>query len=140
MKSIIKYKAIDGREFDFEEECEKHERLLVQIERAIKPLGSPPKEDGCSFANGGGYLQHDLPTVEAVKLALIDLAAVPENVKEGVRTRPASHSIIGRYLDDGDSPVRKGWYRLMCIDEQGREWGQPFYALHPEQATQVRLN
>ena len=51
---------------------------------------------------------------------------------------------ISRMQLDCDSPRAKAfqriYYRLMCIDEQHREWGQPFYAAHPDKGTQRDLS
>lgn len=53
---------------------------------------------------------------------------------------PASFGWIGRYFDDGGhNCLYEAWSRLRCIDEKGREWGQPYYALNPEKGEQKSL-
>lgn len=42
------------------------------------------------------------------------------------------NSIVGRYLDG--TPFYSFWYRLMCIDDSDREWGQVYFALNPDEA------
>jgi hypothetical protein len=50
-------------------------------------------------------------------------------------------SYAGRVINDtAPNFVYKAWYRFMCLDDQLREWGQPYYASHPEDAEYKRLN
>lgn len=139
MKIKNKYVAIDNREFDSEEECLKHEQLLKSIEDIMDKMPAKPKDDGCSFANGHGYLQHDLASLRAAKDAIFDIWNGPENVKEGAK-KASGPTIIGRYLDDSGSPLYEPYMRLACVDSQGWEWGQAYYSLHPEKAEHIRLN
>ena len=48
-------------------------------------------------------------------------------------------SYVGRIVD-GNAPFSKAWYRFMCIDKDYREWGQGYFALHPNEGKQVKLN
>jgi hypothetical protein len=36
-----------------------------------------------------------------------------------------------RMLDGGHAPLDRAYNRLCCIDEQNREWNQPYFAMNP---------
>lgn len=138
-ESVIRYKATDGTTWDTEAKADERDRKLAWIARVMAPLR--PRPDDMGFANGRGYVQQSPPTVAMVKAALFREAAIEQawyfndhrgaHDPEGVN--PRSH-ILGRILDDSRSVFYTPWCRLMCIDAQGREWGQPCYAEHPEKA------
>lgn len=43
-----------------------------------------------------------------------------------------SFSYAGRFLDEVGGPLRRIWFRFMCMNAEW-EYEQPFYALHPEE-------
>lgn len=126
---LTKYEAEDGALFDSEIECTKHERLVKELKAIMKPLGKKPKDPGCRFANGDGYIQHDLEDVEKAKQDLLNLFNRGQKEKMGF-------SYLGRYLNDNMSPAYDEWLRLYSVDVHGREWGQPFYAQNPGKGKQ----
>ena len=74
MKKITKYQAKDGREFNDELECIKHDAIIDEVTIIMAPLNPLPKKDeGCRFANGGGYIQQDLQTVIKARKELCSL-------------------------------------------------------------------
>ena len=122
MKTIEKYQAKDGREFANPVACLAHEDLCEARDVLMSLLRPIPKDDGCSFANGNGFVQQDKAVVSEVRSGLERLA--------GMDGKPFGY--IGRCLDDSDSPLYSAWVRVaMCVDSQGREWGQPYYAMNP---------
>lgn len=127
---LTKYESDDGALFDSAKECADHEKMVKALKTIMAPLGKKPKDPGCVFANGGGYIQHNFEDVEKAKSRLVDL------FNKG-RKEKMSFSYLGRYLDDSLSVAYGEWVRLYCVDGQGREWGQPFYALTPGQGEQV---
>lgn len=145
------YKAADGSRWDTEEKAIERERLLAAVAHAMAPLGETPNLPGCRFENGGGFLQHEPEAVRSVRLALWELTRKPlgwwikgqiENhgrTEEQLATE-CHPSWFGRMLDGSCPPLERAWGRIMCIDDRCREWGQPYYASHPEEAKQVRLN
>lgn len=139
MQTITKYKANDGKEFNSERDAISHESLLSRIDVAMVPLGKTPKDDGCDFANGGGFIQHSRLAVDLAKLALIELWDGDQKTKDAAKISPPSHSIIGRYLSDSNSPIYPAWCRLLCIDSEFREWGQPYFAQNPSQGKQFQI-
>lgn len=141
MEKIIKFKAKDGKEFDIEGECTKYENLINDINLIMSNL--PAKPSDCEFTNGGGYLQHCRETLFSAKLAFLNLCKVYVNttyVNAALETRVGFMN-LGRVLDDSNiSPLYSSWIRFVCIDENLREWGQPYYANNPEQGKNKRLN
>lgn len=139
--------AVDGKEFFTEAETLKHEKRLdklAAIDDAMKPLGELPKDPGCRFANGHGYIQRDLAIVAACCDRLLRLfgetyPSEQEHVLDCLRNGPfrCRHGIIGRIIDDSDPDFWRAWSRLGCIDDRGREWGQAYYALNPARGDQV---
>lgn len=124
-KQVTVFVAEDGTEFTDREKCAAYERDSANIARMLKPLGARPTS--VYFANGEGYIQHDRDTVTAVHRDLMRHFA----------DTGYGFGFLGRYLSDNDSPYYVVWSRLSCIDELGREWGQPYYALNPHKGKQV---
>jgi len=147
MKTVTKYKAVDGSEFTSKADCLLHERLLNQQDSILNQLAKLPEDDGCEFANGKGYFQYDVVFIDNLKMQLLKLIEINtewDDLKIAVQNQRLNlkvMGILGRYLDDSDSVFRRAYYRLFGnVDEQGREWGQMFYRLNPEKAEQIKLN
>lgn len=146
MKTVSMYQANDGKRFTSKADCRLYETIVKQRDTALSQLETIADKD-CSFANGGGYIQHDPEKVKKVKLQylkLIELNTEWKDLKKAVKNQKENLdkiTFLGRYLDDSDSYFRSGYYRLfMCIDELGREWGQPYYRLNPHEGKQKQLN
>jgi hypothetical protein len=145
VKAVQKFLADDGTQFDTEHDAMQHESLCQEIWRLMQKLRPLPDLPHCEFANGAGYVQQipaDFLHVQA-ELARIAQRSFPSgnfshHFDHAINaTKPAGHTFIGRLMDDGcPSPVSRAWNRIMCTDDQFREWGQPYYAMHPEKATQ----
>jgi hypothetical protein len=128
--SEVKYEAEDGRKFSTPEECEQYEVLLYDLDAIMKPFGKHP--DKTDFTNGGGYLQHKKSDVERAKKRLIVTGSTYLQLED-----PVGFNVLGRYFDDsGVSCLYKAWLRLACMDALYREWGQPYYANHPDKGVQ----
>lgn len=143
MKTKTYFVANDGTEHDRQELALKHEKFIADIAQAMNPLGEKYEEKECRFVNGEGYIQHDPADVLKAKTALIEICktTVPDefwNKYTPAEIHPMSYA--GRLLDDCNRFLYRAWYRFMCIDVQGKEWGQPYYALHPEAGTHKRIN
>lgn len=143
METITKYKAFDGREFVDPTDCELHETNCKLAEVIMQPM--PDKPEGCGFSNGDGYLQHDKEVLLKVRNRFLEFARrytdhkwVQQTIDKGFDADP---SWAGRIIGEcAPSTINKHWYRFMCIDNQCREWGQPYYATNPDKAKQIRLN
>lgn len=141
MQAIHKFKADDGSEFNTATACVEYEALCAEVAEIMSTLPAPPIDDGCRFSNGDGYLQHEAATLERARVSILKIAQrfikEPPWLQQTIDDPAAYHpSWAGRLIDDCcPRPVKSAWYRFMCIDKQGREWGQPYYANNPEEAS-----
>jgi len=143
MKVITKYEAFDGSEFISEAKCAEHESSCNEIDLIMSAL--PKKPDSCDFSNGSGYLQHEEDITLNVRNKFLEFAKrytthkwIQESIDKGFEIDP---SWAGRMISEcAPSYISRQWYRFQCMDKQLREWGQPYYASHPEAATQTQLN
>lgn len=144
MEVITKYKAIDGKEFNTDLECLDHELLIKKVDEIMSPLHPIPKDDGCVFANGGGYIQHDKKILILVRRSLLELCKTYVDhkwIQQTIDDESVDASWVSRLLGDyGINPLYMAWNRFSCIDKNQREWGQPYYANNPEKAKQIQLN
>lgn len=124
MKSITMYQSVDGKTFKSKDDCVKHEVEYYMAQNIFSDLNPIPTQT--DFVNGYGYVQQDLNTVGKVKANFHQLCnkSIGKDVPFG---------FIGRYLPDTSS-LGSYFTRFLCIDSKGREWGQPYYATHPDQA------
>jgi hypothetical protein len=140
METITKFKAIDGKEFTSEIECLKYELLIKRVDEIMALLPKIPKDDGCNFANGGGYIQHEKTTLRNAQIQLLEICKeyidhkwIQQTIDETVHS-----SYVGRLLGDyGIRPLENAWYRFSCVDKQYREWGQLYFATNPDKGTNV---
>ncbi len=144
MKKITKFEAIDGKEFNDEDECLKHESLIAQVDRIMSFLPSPPKDDSCDFVNGKGFIQHNGAILRNAQIQLLELCKEyidhkwVQNTIDDATVHP---SYVGRLLGDYDiRPLYTAWNRFECIDRKKREWGQPYYAKNPQAGVMVQVN
>lgn len=144
METITKFKADDGEEFDAKSDCMAHEALCAEISEVMRLLPPTPKDDGCDFANGLGYIQHDSATFGKVREALLRIGNRISHHRwfDDALANPSTvhPSYPGRIIDDVSRPLALAWYRVMCTDKELREWGQPFFANNPKAGNQIRLN
>ena len=133
MKVQTVYVSDDGARFDSAGEAINRDSLVKLVADIMLGLRPIPKDDGCRFANGGGYVQQDASVVKEAKRRLMEIAAAKlrrdDLLKEDVHVSWAL-----RLLDGALPPVERALSRFYCMDERFREWGQPFYASHPDEA------
>lgn len=110
METITKFKALDGSEWNSEEDCRKRDCLHLACELAMKPLGDVPK----AVSSG--------EVCRAQGMA----DSFPVFLHPGRMIHPLSG--VGRILDDYGGPLNKAWCRFCRIDEHGREHQQCYYA------------
>lgn len=129
MKQTIIYEADDGKTFNNKEDCKKYELILHDLDVCMSKLNPSPRQD-TDFLNGYGYVQQDLKCVELVKDTLSTL------FKEtfGLELNPRCEELL-KY-----PAFYKALFKIECIDTDGREWGQPFYAKHPSQGDNFRID
>ena len=138
MEKITKFKAIDGREFYEESKCRDYENLISEVEQIMSAFPPLPQNDGCKFVNGGGYIQHSRGTFERAKSELLAVASryCSHHWLDNTKEDPTVHlSYAARLIGETElRPLENAWNRLMCVDKLYREWGQPYFAEHPEKA------
>lgn len=138
MKIMIRYETKDGKSFTSEHVAKKWEAMIDECAAAIAPLGNLEPGRG-----GEGYIQDDPAVVLKVKSRLMRIAAEMDSHPVFKMDPAAVHpmSIAGRILSEyGDHPLALAWNRLCRIDDQAREWEQPYFALNPGTGKNVRLN
>jgi hypothetical protein len=138
MKIVTRFESNDGHIWDSEEKAIARDKMIEDVKKAMRFLPEPPSE--CDFANGGGYIDHTASAVFATKSELIELSRPFLGEWMERQTQPLTEihaSWFGRLLDGGHEPLERAWSRMMCITPNGREFGQPYYAEHPDEAKQV---
>ena len=137
MKKITKYRADDGTEFNSEAEAVNHDALCLEIKEVMSELPKRPS-NGCKFENGEGFIQHQPHVFFGVRHALlaigkryIELGWIDQAIKD----RNIHPSWVIRLFDERCPALSRAWYRIMCTDKKLREWGQPYFADHPDEAS-----
>lgn len=145
MKEVIKYVSVTGTEFNTKEECIEHENNYEKACEIIGKLEPIPINDNCSFANGSGYVQHNINNVISVRnefLEFIKHYTTFKWIQETIDNPQFHLSWATRAIGDSCCPhiIYGMWARFTCIDSLGREWGQQYYANNPDKGVQTRLN
>lgn len=138
MKVIVEtiYVADDGSRWPDSEKALARDVLYADISAIMSRLPACPTS--CAFKNGGGYIQHDPVTVDAVRKDLFDYCA-SRGLFEGWHglwnSEVSPRWNIGpdwfaRWFDAG-GPISDAYGRLWCFNFTSyREYGQPYYASH----------
>lgn len=138
MKVITKYKAVDEQEFSTEKECLDYEQLIERVNTIMAGLKPLPNEKGFDFGNGYYFVQQSKGAFKLVKLNLLNEIKKHINhkwVEQTIEDETVHLSYVGRLIDDWNiRPLNNAWNRLMCIDKEYREWGQPYFANNPEKS------
>lgn len=107
---------------------------LAEIEGFLAPR-VPELEEG------DGYVQQEAGQIEQARARLLKLIAAvyKKEVFADTTLRHLVEDVIG---DEAlkDDPIYPLYYRVCCMDDQGREWVTPEYAANPEMGRQVQLN
>lgn len=129
MLAITKYRALDGSEWNSSGECVARDTLVNAVKDAMSSLALPPRK-----IEPEEYFQHDPTAVVDCRCRILKLAAKEFPSFDCFRHEPPSEvhprGIVGRILDDCGGPINTAWGRFMRIDDQGREWEQPYYAIN----------
>jgi len=134
MKTITKYVADDGCEFNTPDECEKHEQLIEACNDAMGML--PPRPS----IPHGQFMQRDRIACLRAKRGMFTILVArwgesyPEmNGWKADEVHPGSFA--GRLASESAKPIASAWWRLSCIDfDTGREYDQPYFANNPGEA------
>jgi hypothetical protein len=112
MRLVTRYEATDGSVWLSEGDALERDDLIEvcrNVERTASMKDRPSKTE---YTSGRGYVQQPKGTREYLLSAL--------------RVMGANR--------DSDGPIGRLMYRMHCMDDDDREWGQPYYAMHPDQA------
>lgn len=132
MKQITKYVSDDGVEFASQKNAKAYDLILKKVKLIMVNL--VPIPDDINFQNGHGFVKQDASKVKASRSKLLKLGY---EVFPGTEKDKVPFSFIGRYFDDsGYNCLYSAWTRLSSIDDQSREWGQPYYAINPNEGEQ----
>lgn len=136
MKTITVFVAEDGTRFDSVMQCRDYEKLCLDVTTAMIPLGSWPN------IASQQYVQHTREACTAARIAMNRIvrqefgscAVFEQNPDDAIMP----YSIAGRFASESSYPsVSRAYYRLNCINwETFREYQQPYYASHPNEATE----
>lgn len=145
MRTITKFVAEDGSEFSDVNRCEDYDKLCLRVDAVMAAWPEHPKDDSCSFANGGGFFPIDPELYASTRNQLLGLAAENCSNKWIAQARESQWVDLSwpmRILDEDSFqlPVSKALRRLYCVDKSFREWGQPFYAMNPDKGQQIDLS
>jgi len=148
MKTITKFEAIDGTEFNKEQDCVDYEKLIERVNNIMNVLpniSEYPNPAFC-FQSGSGFLQHDKVKLRDAQVKILKLCKeyiTNEWIEESINNN-VHPSYVEKVLDDTDDyrifPLMRAWWRFMRIDKLSREWGHPYYASHPEKGEQRLIN
>lgn len=135
MQAITQYKAADGSIWNKAADAIARDMQHEQVTNIMARIGA--KRHYSDFSRGydqNGYVQHDLITLRNIKAELIALSRLHSGYLEGrtdTELMSAHPSWFHRIIDDS-SPLSNAWSRMCSIDDQGREWGQAFFAYNPD--------
>lgn len=135
MKAILMYECADGTRFEKKENAQNYENLLTKCSEVENMLG-PALE-----LQYDEFIQRDPKSVKSAWIKFCDITAdaIPDYSKMakecGAGLRHSSH--IGRVISDYNIRCLSNLYfRFSCIDENGREYQQPYFANgHENEAT-----
>lgn len=144
-KAVTMYEANDGTRFSSLAAAESHDAVEARVRAIMAALPDPPAGD---FGNERrGYWQQNPTAVLAARVALVELALEFEvcngwfnSAVEEDGHRPADFhplGVAGRVMSEGaPAPLDRAWRRLCRIDDRGREWEQPYFAINPDKGCQ----
>jgi hypothetical protein len=143
MKKVTRYEAKDGSEWKTAEEAGFRDGLVGLCDVALSELKPTPKD-----CNWEGYVQQDADALFRTREKLFVIANQDGVLKWWIDSQKSDHgktdyqlthethpSWFGRMLDGEHGPLDRAYWRMCCIDGQGREWNQPYFAKNtPENA------
>lgn len=127
---VERFQATDGALFRNAEDADEHDRAVVVRNEIRALLGDPVGDPGSIFANGGYSIPVDPEKYR--QAAELFWSSIKPEWRE--RFYPHLHGIVGRYLDDNGSPYSAVLWLLICVNtDRWRLYGQPYYAIHPDE-------
>lgn len=135
MKEITIYECVDGTRFDKKEDAMNYDVLLLKCSEVENSIGKKRELEYDQF------IQRNAEAVKSAWIKFCDIVAdaIPDWAKWakecGAGTRHRTH--IGRIISDYNIRCLCSLYfRFDCIDDNGREYQQPYFANgHQNEAT-----
>ncbi len=118
MRSVTVYEAEDGSRWNTEDKAMERDGLILLVAARESTLRPRPSGPGARYSSGNGYLQHP----------------------PGTRTDLAGWLTDHGWNRDSQGPIGKLGWRVHCMDDHDREWGQPYFALNPDKGEQVEVS
>ena len=147
MHKVIKWKANDGSEWNSQTEAVTRESMIAMVNKAMGVLKTKPVD--CNFE---GYIQQDKESMMKCKRLLYDIANTEGILKYWLDKQKKDHyktdqilienchpSWFGRMLGGGHQPLSNAYGRLCCIDDEFKEWNQPYFAMNPGTGKKICL-
>jgi len=137
MIEISKFKdEISGRCFDSKLEAIESEKKYKDIREAFA-FYDEAETDSCAFANGEYSVQRNEEFYDKLIDGIINMVNkyepwILKSYKNGItKEYVKGYSVLGRFLDDSNSPLYKWWsiqanICTICF----KEWGQLYYTNH----------
>jgi hypothetical protein len=144
METVQKFISDDGREFLDRDQCVSYEALCKEVAEIMSKLAPIPDLPSCGFANGAGYIRHDFVAAQQARRAILRLAnsVMPHKwFEQSIADHSTDPSWAGRLISEmSEKCIYQAWYRFSCMTKDFREFGQPYFARHPEEAKDICLN
>lgn len=106
---------------------------MSKIEEIINRLPIQPGKTTISLSYSNDripYIQHIPEIVDNVFddfVKLLEFEDIIPRLNNSKCQFSEKYKIISRYLDDSNSDIYRYWYRYCCIDNEYREWEQPYF-------------
>jgi len=144
MKKIVRYEANDGVLFKTESEALKRDRLIEQVADIMSVLPRAQYAFDSKFKKGRAYIQHDKSALRKVQVELLEICKNYVNyawIQYAIDNEDVPLSYVGRLMDDQDIEIlRTAGYRFLCIDDEYREWEEPYFKSNHDIDISVCLN
>lgn len=132
-KSVVVFEAADGTRFATEQECLDYEHRAQLLDLHLGLM-----EDAPNVIPQDRYFQHDRENVEKAWCGVLfeTFAELGGKALLPVAKIVEPSGYVGRVVDECGSPaLKRAWHRFARINfETFREYGQPYYVAHAEEA------
>jgi len=130
MREVITYIAECGTEFKDRGECLRHEVLMGDLRNIVKPIGEGPRDSR-------SYIQHSAAMCVATHILFIErIKHLHPRFKSILDRWDEHHPSHAHHLVSEACPMSVGslYHRFTCIDKSGRQFSQPYFVTHPNEA------
>ena len=127
---MVRWQMDDGTMFKKKSDAEKYDYYLQKVKNLLDHLPMKAKN------NKEGYIQHSPGIGHFLEKELVKLGNKYFETSFEHFSYP-----LGRYIRDNNMKCLERLLNVVsCMDDDDRQWNQPYYAQHPEKGTQIQLN